>query len=43
VLRNRCRNRKTLPAPLDDGVNMLRPIVQHTRIDVRPVRPDKRT
>ena len=33
---------KTPPAPLDDGVNMLRPIVQHTRSDVGTVGPDKR-
>lgn len=32
----------SLPAPMNDGVDMLRPIVQHTRSDVRAVRPDKR-
>ena len=35
--------RKTLPASLDDRLDMLRPIVQHTRIDVCSVWPDKRT
>lgn len=40
--------RKTLPAPFDDSIDMqndidmLRSIVQHTRIDIRTVRPDNR-
>ena len=40
--KNRRLQRKALPAPLDDRIDMLRPIVQHTWIDVRTVRPDNR-
>ena len=40
--KNRCLQRKTPPAPLDDSIDMLRPIVQHTGRDVRTVRPDNR-
>ena len=42
VLKHRHLRRKPLPAPPDDRVNMLRPIVQHTRSNVRSVWPDKR-
>ncbi len=38
--QNRRLRRKALLAPLDNGIDMLRPIVQHTRIDVRAGWPD---
>ena len=39
---NRRLQRETLPAPFDDRIDMLRPIVQHTWIDVCTVQPDQR-
>jgi pentose-5-phosphate-3-epimerase len=39
---NRRLQRKTLPAPLDDSIDMLGPIVQHTWIDICTVWPDNR-
>lgn len=38
VQKQRRLQHKTLSGPLDDSIYMLRPIVQHTWIEFRPVR-----